>query len=127
MEPPDRSDEVLKRARSIALALPETKEVTNDLGGSFRIRNRVFAFVLSVDDPEGRRIPMLVCNADPEERQVLAAIGHPYFAPRHNQHRIGVIIEDTTDWTELAELITESYRLLAPKKLAETVDAPPVV
>jgi hypothetical protein len=31
--------------------------------------------------------------------------------------RIGVRLTDQTDWAEIRELVTESYRRLAPKKL----------
>ena len=34
----------------------------------------------------------------------------------------GIIIDNTTDWTEIRELITDSYRLLAPKKLTALLD-----
>ena len=56
---------------------------------------------------------------------MLLTIGHPFFAPRTGGDRLGVVLEDATDWTELAELITESYRRLAPKKLTSLLEAPP--
>ena len=31
--------------------------------------------------------------------------------------RIGALLTDDTDWAEIAELVTESYRILAPKIL----------
>ena len=33
-------------------------------------------------------------------------------------------LDASTDWGELAELVTESYCLLAPEKLAKLVDRP---
>jgi len=42
----------------------------------------------------------------------------------HN--RIGVVLDQDTDWTEFSELVTESYRLLAPKQLAALVETPPL-
>ena len=35
------------------------------------------------------------------------------------------MLDQDTDWTEFSELVTESYRLLAPKQLAALVDTPP--
>jgi hypothetical protein len=35
---------------------------------------------------------------------------------------VGVILDDRTDRTEVGELLTESYCLLAPKKMAARVD-----
>ncbi len=113
---------VRERVRAVCLALPEAVETQTDVGWAFRIRQRIFAYVFGVVNPEGRRFSMLVCRADPEERQVLLAIGHPFFAPGSGGDRIGVVIEDTADWDELAELITESYRLLAPRKLVSLLE-----
>jgi hypothetical protein len=35
-----------------------------------------------------------------------------------------MLLDATTDWTEVAELLTESYCVLAPKKLQALVDRP---
>ena len=35
-----------------------------------------------------------------------------------------MVIEPDADWTEIAELLTESYCLLAPKKLVALVARP---
>lgn len=126
MEFPAVSDTVLDRARSPCLALPESTEVQTDVGTEFKIRRRTFAYVFAVADRSGRVFTMLSCRAEPEEREVLLAIGHPYFAPRAGADRIGVVLDDNTDWTEFSELVTESYRLLAPKKLAALVETPPL-
>jgi hypothetical protein len=36
-----------------------------------------------------------------------------------------MVLDGGIDWTEVAELLTESYRLLAPKRLAALVEWPP--
>jgi hypothetical protein len=36
--------------------------------------------------------------------------------------RIGVLLTGDTDWTEIRELVTGSYRMLAPKKLTALLD-----
>ena len=42
------------------------------------------------------------------------------------QHLDGLIVapilDDETDWAEVAELVTESYRFCAPQKLARQLD-----
>jgi hypothetical protein len=35
-----------------------------------------------------------------------------------------MVLDDHTDWEEVAELMTESYCVLAPKKLVALVDRP---
>ena len=105
----------------MCLALPEATEEATAIGSEFRIRRRIFAYLFAVEDPEGREITMLVCRADPAEREALLSAGHPFFPPSTGVDRLGVVLEGATDWTEIAELVTESYRLLAPKKLASLI------
>ena len=60
-------------------------------------------------------------RADPDEREALLFDGHPFFASRAVIH-IVVVLTDDTDWEEIRELVTESYRILAPKKLTALLD-----
>jgi hypothetical protein len=39
-----------------------------------------------------------------------------------HRDRLGVRLTDDTDWEEIRDLIIESYRLLAPKKLIALLD-----
>ena len=50
------------------------------------------------------------------------SLGHPFFASRAGRDRIVVVLTDDTDWEEIGELVTESYRILAPKKLNALLD-----
>ncbi len=67
------------------------------------------------EDPAGKPVPLLVLRAGPDEREALLSIGHPCFASRAGPDRIGVLLTDDTDWEEIRELVTESYRILAPR------------
>jgi len=123
VEFPEVPKAVLTRLRKACLALPEALESAVEPGVEFRIRRRTFARVFSMVGPDGRCATMLVCRADPDEREVLRNIGHPFFIPRSGADRIGVVLDASTDWSEIGELVTESYRILAPKKLAALLDA----
>jgi predicted DNA-binding protein (MmcQ/YjbR family) len=70
----------------------------------------------------GKPVPLLVLRSGPEEREALLSIGRPFFASRAGRDRIGVLLTDDTDWEEIRELVTESYRILAPKKLTALLD-----
>ena len=78
--------------------------------------------LVAVEDSAGKPVTLLVLRADPDEREVLLSIGHPFFASRAGRDRIGVVLTDDTDWEEIRELVTESYRVLAPKKLTALLD-----
>ena len=73
----------------------------------------------------GKSVPLLVVRANPEERRALLAIGRPYFPTRTGHDRIAVALTGDTDWEEIRELVTESYRIRAPKKLSALLDELP--
>jgi hypothetical protein len=70
----------------------------------------------------GKPVPLLVLRVDPDDREALLSIGHPLFASRAGRDRIGALLTDVTDWEEIRELVTEGYRVLAPKKLTALLD-----
>ena len=52
----------------------------------------------------------------------LLSFDHPFFASQAGRDRIGVLLTDESDWEEIRELVTESYRAFAPKKLTALLD-----
>jgi hypothetical protein len=129
-EPVEVPQEIDERVRTLCLALPEvTVRVdysltrTRSTAQSFDIRRRSFCLLVAMESPSGRSVPLLVLRAAPEEREVLLSVGHPFFLPRRaSPDRIGVWLTDDTNWKEIGELVTESYRILAPKKHAALLD-----
>jgi hypothetical protein len=123
--PVELPEDIVERVRAFCLGLPEvTMRVDYSLTGSrstaqsFDIRRRSFCLLVAVEDPTGKPAPRLVLRADPEDRKAYLSIGHPFFASRGGRDRIGVLLTNDTDWEEIRELVTESYRILAPKRLA---------
>jgi YjbR len=122
-------DDIAERVRALCLALPEVT-VRVDLSlirdrstaYSFDIRRRSFCLLVAKAGPAGRPVPLLVLRADRYERQALLSAGHPFFAPRAGPDRVGVLLTGDTDWAEIRELVTDSYRVLAPKKLTALLD-----
>ena len=123
------------RARgSICLALPETHEEPAWIGTRWRIRTKTFAHVLPVDgDQPGAharaagaagRLVVLTFRSQGPELEVLRNSGHPFFYAGWGRDVMGMVIDDAVDWTEVAELLTESYCVLAPKKLIALVERP---
>ena len=126
--PVEVPDDIFERVRTLCLALPEvTVRVdgsltrTRSTAHSFDIRRRSFCLLMAWEGPTGKPVPLLVLRAGPDEREALLSIGHPFFASRAGRDRIGVLLTDT-DWEEIRELVTESYRILAPKKLTALLD-----
>ena len=122
MNAPEVSASIVQRVQKICLGLPETTERVDVWAYNYEIRRRSFCVLAAPADPDGTPVPLLALRADPDEREVLLAIGHPFFATRSSGSRIGVLLSNKTDWDEVAELVTESYRILAPKKLSALLD-----
>lgn len=125
-------EQVYERVRALCLALPEVTVRVDQprISGrspawSYDIRRRSFCLLVAVKGRNGKPAPRLVLRVDPRDREALVSLGHPYFCPQaghRHRDRIGVRRTDDTDWEEIRELVTESYRLLAPKKLTRLLD-----
>ena len=127
--PVEVPEDIVERIRTLCLALPEvTVRVdesltrTRSTAQSFDIRRRSFCLLVAREGPAGMPVPLLVLRADPDERDALLSMGHPFFASRAGRDRIVMVLTGDTDWEEIRELVTESYRTLTPKKLAALLD-----
>ena len=67
--------------------------------------------------PVDLRLLLDIYEIPTDEREALLSVGHPFFAPRAGRNRIGVLLTGDPDWAEIGELVIDSYRILAPKKL----------
>jgi hypothetical protein len=122
VEPLGVDERTLERVRAAVAALPEVEESSDRWAHRFKVRRRVVAYVFSIEDPRGNAPTMVVCNADSDERAALLATGHPYFAPNAGHDRLGIVLDDGSDWAQIGELLVESYRLVAPRKLADSIE-----
>jgi hypothetical protein len=127
--PVEVPEDIVERVRTLCLARPEvtvrvdySRTRARSTAQSFDIRRRSFCLLVAREDRTGKPVPLLVLRADPYEREGLLSSGRPFFAPRAGRDRIGVLLTDQTDWDEIRELVTESYRVLAPKKLSALLD-----
>ena len=116
------NDEVLARLRSLCLAFPEATEQGGVGDPTFRVKDKIFAMRHAV---QGRS--SLWCKALPGAQDVLIA-AHPsrYFVPPYVGHHgwVGLWLDVPQDWDEIADLIDESYRMTAPKRLVALLSRP---
>jgi hypothetical protein len=127
--PVELPEDILQRVRALCMVLPEvTVRVdyslvsTRSTAYSFDIRRRSFCLLVAREGATGAAIPLLVLRATPGERAALMSVGHPFFVPRAGRDRIGVVLTDDIDWEEIRDLVIESYRVLAPKKLTALLE-----
>jgi len=120
----DVDPEVLQRIRERCLPLPDAMEEQAWTGRRFVVRKRNFAHVFALHDQDGRVVTIMAFRSPDEERSALVASGHPFFFLGWGRNAVGMVLDDDTDWEEVRELVTESYCVLAPKKLVALVDRP---
>jgi len=115
-------DELLARVRDICLALPEVTEGGGVGNPSWRVRDKIFA--MRHDSHAGRW--GIWCKA-PGGLQRSLVDGDPtrFFVPPYvGVHGwIGISLEADQDWGVVVDLIEESYRMTAPKRLVAQLDA----
>ena len=137
MNHPNRANvppKIIAKLRSVCLGLPEAYEEPAWVGTRWRVRQRTFAHVLMIDagwppayaraaGTEGPAIVLTFRSAG-AELDVLRHAGSPFFAPQWRSDEVGLTLEPAGDWQEITELVTESYCVLAPRRLLEQVERP---
>ena len=105
--------------RQAALALPATTERPSYGTPGFRVKDKLFARI----HPEGDLL--LVWTADLGEKEALLASEPDTFTttPHYDGHPTVLVRMGAVDVEELAELLTESWRLRAPRRLLAAFDA----
>ena len=129
ISPIELPEDIVRRVGALCSALPEVT-VREDASlirarstaYSFDIRRRSFCLLVAREGPTGAPVPLLMLHSDPDERDVLLAIGYPFFAVGGDHKRVGVRLTAGTDWEEIRELVTDSYRRVAPKKLVALLE-----
>ena len=105
--------------REICLVFPEAVEAGGVGNPSFKVRDKIFAMQHGMN---GR--PSMWCKA-PAGLQESLVESEPktFFRPPYvGQHGwIGVWLDTEPDWEDVAELIGDSYRMTAPRRLVAQI------
>jgi hypothetical protein len=105
--------------------LPEVVEEQPRAEVRWRIRGATLADLRTRQDDDGPPVTVVTFHAH-GELDALVASGHPFYAGWGGGLVAMVLTDDdTTDWDEVRELLTDSYCLLAPKKLQALLDRRP--
>ncbi len=120
-----QADAALKRVRALCLALPEATERLSHGAPCFFVRDKK-TFVMFTDDHHGDGRLALWCAA-PEGAQeaMLGADPERCFHPPYVGVRgwIGVRLDVRPDWDEIAGIVEDAYRVVAPPKLVAQLEA----
>ena len=115
----------LTRLRKLCLALPEAHEVEAWGEPTFRVRNKLFAMYAAPGNHHGGGRPAVWCKAAPGNQSLMVrAAPDRFFVPPYvgPSGWVGVWLDRNPDWTEVRELLCDSYRLIAPRKLQAALD-----
>src|SRR6476620_7383385 len=129
IEPPG---DLVARVASTVLAPPGAYEEDAWTGVRWRVRSKTFAHVLVAQegytsayrDVTGVTEPttLLTFRSSGDELAALTHAGPPFYQPPWSPTVVGMVLDDDTDWDEVTELVTESYRFCAPLMLRRRLD-----
>jgi phosphoribosylglycinamide formyltransferase-1 len=121
----DRAKDAEGQLAKICLALPEAAREECNGHSMYSVRKRVFAYFLN--DHHGDGIVAVACKVLPGENAALAgAQPERFYLPAYIGPRGWVALRldrGKVAWGEVRELVTLSYRLVAPKTLAAKASA----
>ena len=112
----------LARLRRLCLALPEAHEVEAWGEPTFRVRNKLFAMYATPGSHHTQGRPALWCKAGPDnQRLMVQARPDRFFVPPYvgPSGWVGVWLDRGPDWDEVGDLLRDSWRMTAPKRLLE--------
>lgn len=113
-------EQPIDRLRELCLSLPEAHEVQAWGEPTFRVRNKLFAMYASADSHHGEGRPAVWVKAPPGDQEALIATDSTrYFRPPYVGPNgwVGAWLDEVADWDTIAEMLTDGYRMTAPKKL----------
>jgi hypothetical protein len=119
---PERPDVPLawvERLRAL-LDFPQCEEQVAWTGVAWRVGSATVAHVFGGEDQLFR----ITFRAEPDEVMAFEHLGGPYFRGSWGRNVVGIVLDEDTDWDELAELLTDSYCIQAPATLAAQVSRP---
>jgi len=109
-------DDPLPRLRALCLALPEVTERVSHGEPTWFVRR---AFVSYAERHHDDRVAFW-CAAPPGvQEELVATEPERFFRPPYVGGRgwLGVRLDTDPDWAEIAEIVTDAYRRVAPARL----------
>lgn len=112
----------LDRLRPMCLALPEVVEKLSHGEPTWCVRK---TFVMFANRHHDDRVAFWCAAAPGEQEALMAADPRHFFRPPYVGVRgwVGVYLDVAgVDWTQIAELVRDAYREVAPRKLVTLLD-----
>lgn len=113
----------LERLRKLCLALPETTERISHGEPTWFIRGKK-VFVMYSDHHHNDRLAFVCAAPDGAQEMLVGTDPERFYVPAYVGHRgwLGVYLDvPGVDWDQIADLVVEAYRVVAPKRLQEQI------
>jgi len=112
------SDDVVERVRAICLALPESTEKLSHGAPAF-FAGKQFVQLSAAGHHDNHFPHLWAAAAHGVQDELIASAPNRFFRPPYVGHRgwVGMRLDGDVDWTEVAEICTDAFRAVAPKRL----------
>jgi hypothetical protein len=116
--------EPLAALRRLCLALPEATERLSHGEPTWFVRDKK-AFVMFADHHHDDRVAVWCAAPEGARDELVASAPDRYFVPPYVGVRgwVGAWLDGPVDWHELAGIVTDAYRAVAPRRLVAELEA----
>lgn len=114
----------LPRLRKLCMSYPEATERLSHGEPTWFVRDKK-GFAMYANHHHDNRVAVWCPAPDGAQDVLVRAAPERFFKPPYVGPRgwIGVWLDVPVDWDELATIVDDAYRLVAPKKLVAALDA----
>jgi len=122
----ERRRDPLKALRALCLAMPEATERLSHGEPTWFVQDKR-VFVSYSDHHHDDRVAFWCAAPAGAQEALVASAPERFFVPPYVGHRgwLGVWLDAPQDWDEIAELVADAYRMVAPKRLMAELDERP--
>jgi hypothetical protein len=125
---PPATEDLLVCVRRLCMALPEVTESLTHGAETWFVRGRSFAKFVDPDKHrlDERHVAFWAAAPPGVRNELVAEDSHRFFVPQFGGYDwVGMrldLLADEPDWHEVAEILTDAYRQVAPKFLIARLD-----
>ena len=114
----------LETLRQLCLALPEATERLSHGEPTWFVRGKK-TFVNYANHHHDDRLAFWCAAPDGAQDALVGSDPERFFVPPYVGHRgwLGVYLDVAVDWDQIADLVADAYRVVAPKRLVAEMDA----
>jgi hypothetical protein len=118
------NEDPLETLRRLCMALPEATERLSHGEPTWFVRGRK-TFVMYADHHHDDRLAFWCAAPVGAQQALTASEPERFFAPPYVGHRgwMGMWLDVPVDWGEIEDLIVDAYRVVAPRRLLDELDA----